>query len=158
MEAPANALNIDNEFLQMAADRFGMPPEVLQAYRFFEPGGGKLYLVNHDHQPLAAPPPDASGMLFMRTRVRYPKLTTAAALLLGHAAAQNYVDVDDRQFNAYIGRQEFAVSAEQSRDCTGVGYVLIRYRGYVVGVGVFYPRENGGVIESMFPKGWSPVK
>jgi NOL1/NOP2/sun family putative RNA methylase len=155
--SPANTLDVDNEFLQIVVDRFGLLLEELQAYRCFEPGGGKLYLVNHDHHPPTIPQPDASGILFMRTRVRYPKLTTAAALLLGHAATKNYVDVDDEQFNAYISRRDFTVPAEQSRRCTGVGYVLVRYRGFVLGVGVFYPRENGGVVESMFPKGWSPV-
>jgi NOL1/NOP2/fmu family ribosome biogenesis protein len=158
MNPRTNTFDADNEYLQIVVDRFGIPPEHFQNYRLFEPGGGKLYLVNHDHQAPIAPQPDAEGMLFMRIRVRYPKLTTAAALLFGDAATRNYVDVDDRQAKAYTSRQNFEMSNEQRQHCTDVGYILIRHRGYTLGVGLYYPRENGGVVESMFPKGWSPVK
>ncbi len=154
----APEIDSNSAFVEIVSERFGISAEQFQRYHLFERGRGKLYWVNRDHQPPVTPPPDASGMLLMRTRVRYPKLTTAAAMLVGRAATQNYVDVNHTQMQAYISRQNFAVSLEQARRCTGVGYVLIRHRGYVLGVGLFYPRETGGEVQSMFPKGWSPVK
>jgi NOL1/NOP2/fmu family ribosome biogenesis protein len=120
----------------------------------------RVYLVNQDHRPPVRPEPDAVGLYFMKTRIKYPKLSTAAALHLGAKATHNYLEVDRQQVEAYVNRRVFWVSAEQARLCTGPGYVLIRHRGFTLGVAFFKPDEmdSGGEVGSLFPKGWSPGK
>ncbi|MCB0167428.1 MAG: RNA methyltransferase, partial [Anaerolineae bacterium] len=160
VEWPANISPEARDLSQAVLDRFGLsidnvPPNVL-----FQPSNWRIYLVNPDHRPCPAPTPDASGMIFIKTKGKYPKLSTAAAQLFGGQATRNYLELDDQQAALYLARQEFNVPAAQSRFCTGPGYVLMRYRGFTLGVAVYYPHqeEAGGIVQSLFPKGWSPVK
>ena len=149
---------IPADILPIISERFGIAPDVFSKYVLFKPGTRGAYLVNRENCPPTMPEPDAVGMLFMKTRVRYPKLSTAASMLLGPNATRNLIELDLRQTHAYLNRQTIGVSAEQARHCTGKGYVLLKHRGFVLGVGVFWPDEDnqGGTVESMFPKGWSP--
>ena len=80
-------------------------------------------------------------------------------MLFGSTASRNYLEVDHQQAQAYVRRQDFYASAVQSRQCTGFGYVLVRYQGYVLGVALYQPNESdgGGLVRSLFPKGWSPT-
>lgn len=147
------------DVLHQLTARFGLTAERLTPYRLFQQSKRRIYAVPPDHHPPAAPPPDAIGLLFMKTRLKYPKLSTAAAQAFGAAATQNYIDTDKTQIEAYVNRRTFSVSAEQTQACTGVGYVLVRHRGFTLGVGLYRPGEDGhGLVESMYPKGWSPTK
>ncbi len=96
----------------------------------------------------------------MKTSLRYPKLSTAAAMLFGSKATRNYLDLDQQQIRAYTTRQDFYVSAAQSHHCTQMGYILVRHQGFVLGVALYQPDASGrgGLIRSMFPKGWSPAE
>ncbi len=98
-------------------------------------------------------------MVFLKTGIRYPKLSTATAMAFGLGASQNYLEVGRRQAQAYFRREDFHPSAAQSRLCTGFGYVLVRHQGYVLGVAMYHPDQtgSGGLVRSMFPKGWSPT-
>jgi NOL1/NOP2/sun family putative RNA methylase len=148
-------------YLAMVVERFGLTPADLAPYRLTHYGERRAYLLNADHRRIAAPPPDAAGMQFMRTRTNFPKLSTAAAIHLGGGASRNFIDLDEAQFAAYIERREFAVSAGQAGRCDhgATGYVLARYRGFTLGVAMFRQLPGGGgVAESLFPKGWSPYQ
>jgi NOL1/NOP2/sun family putative RNA methylase len=147
------------QYLAMVADRFGLAPADFAPYRLTHSGQRRAYLVNADHGRLTAPAPDAVGMQFMRTRTNYPKLTTAAAIHLGGGATRNFIEMDAAQYGAYVERREFSVSAAQAGRCdrSATGYVLVRYRGFTLGVGMFRPSPEGaGTVESLFPKGWAP--
>jgi NOL1/NOP2/sun family putative RNA methylase len=147
------------EYLELVAERFGIGPETFEPYRLFQPNQKRIYAVSRDHRPPTSPRPDASGMYFMKTRLRYPKLSTAAAIAFGQQAARNYLELEAEQVGAYINRQEIQVTAGQSRACTGLGYVVIRHRGIPLGLALYWPAPTGGgVVESLFPKGWSPGK
>lgn len=160
VEWPANIPPEARALSQSVLDRFGLSIDDMAPNVLFQPSNWRIYLVNPDHQPCPAPPPDASGMIFIKTKGKYPKLSTAAAQLLGRQATRNYVEVDDRQAALYLARQDFDVPAAQSQFCTGPGYVLVRYQGFGLGVAVYYPdpQGTGAVVQSLFPKGWSPVK
>ena len=150
------ALAVEEErepWLTILSDRYGIDPSNFDDYVIFREGRKGVYIVNADHQPPVKPKPDTIGMLFMRTDGKYPKMTTAAALQFGHLASKNVVDLASEQVQAFVGRQTFDVGAEQLGNVTGVGYVILRYKSYVVGVGVY--REHLGIVESLFPKGWS---
>lgn len=142
----------------MLTDRFGIEPSQLQPYRLFQPHRKRAYIVAQHHQPPEAPRPDAIGMVFMKTKIKFPKLSTAAALLLNDSIIRNFVELTTSQVEDYHHRREVRLSAEQSRACTGLGYVLVRYQGRALGIGFFHPTEaEGGILNSLFPKGWSPI-
>lgn len=156
----AQTLSPETErLLQGALQRHGLGIDALEPNVFYQPGRWRVYLTNPDHRHLAAPDPEASGMVFLNTKSKFPKLSTAAAQWIGHAVTKNYVDLDERQTTAYLARRDVEISAAQSRRCTGTGYVVVRCRGFGLGMAVFYPAETGagGLLRSMFPKGWSPV-
>lgn len=147
------------DLLRHLAERFGLTAKRLVPYILVRQSARRIYALAPDHHPPVAPRPDASGLLFMKTRLKYPKLSTAAAQVFGSAASHNYIDTDQAQIEAYVNRQSFPVSARQTQTCTGVGYVLVRHQGFTLGVGLYRPDQaGGGVVESMYPKGWSPTK
>lgn len=141
---------------RLVIEHFGMAPEMFDSLRVFPRSKRRVYVVNADHRPPPQPAPDATGMLLLNTHIKYPKLSTSAAILLGQAATRNVVDLTPPQMQAYLNRQTAELSAGQVQRCGGKGYVIARYRGYSLGVGVFHPGESGGALESMFPKSWSP--
>lgn len=156
---PLGDPSISMEPVEIFAERFGISPASLGGLALFEQKEKRVFMVSRDHQPPRQPQPDAVGTAFMSTRLKYPKLSTAAAMLLGRAATKNYINLTPQQVQAYVNRQDFSVSTRQSTYCTGIGYVLVRYRGFVLGVALYRPANSGGgVVQSMFPKGWSPNK
>ncbi len=120
----------------------------------FQSGRRRAYLVSAGHLPPAQPTPDATGLLLAKTAVKFPKLSTAAAMLLGATATRNFVDVDAAQARAYFNRQQFAVTAAQTESCLEPGYVLVRHQGFTLGVGVFFSEQR--LVASLFPKAWAP--
>jgi hypothetical protein len=149
-----------NTLYDILAERFGLLPEVFEPNLLYQANPKRVYMVNRDHRPPARPAPDAVGLYFLKTRIRYPKLSTAAAIHVGAGATRNYLEVDRPQVEAYVNRQVFEVSTEQARHCTGPGYVLLKHQGFSLGVAFFEPggTGGGGEVGSLFPKGWSPAK
>lgn len=140
-------------WLTILSDRFGIDPAHFDDYVIFREGRKGVYITNRDQQPPQKPKPDAVGMLFMRTDGKYPKLTTSAALRFGNLASKNVVDLEAAQVQAFMGRQDFEVDAAQVQNVSGTGYIILRYRGRVVGLGVY--RQHLSLVESLFPKGWA---
>ena len=140
-------------WLSLLSERFGMNSADFDDYIIFREGKKGVYLTNRAQQPPQKPKPDSVGMLFMHTDGKYPKLTTAAAMQFGHLARKNIVDLQPAQVQMLMGRQDFEIAADQTQNVMGTGYVILRYQGFVVGLGVY--REHLNLIESLYPKGWS---
>lgn len=149
-----------DELLKILAVRFGLGSDAFGDNIVFRKSKDRVYLATPDHYPPKKPRPDAFGMHFMKTDMKFPKLSTAAAQAFGRHAGRNFIDLDGLQAQAYLNRQRLAVSADQTGSCTGMGYVLLRHQGFVLGVGLFSPNEAGasGTVGNMYPKGWSPNK
>ncbi|MCA9973114.1 MAG: methyltransferase domain-containing protein, partial [Anaerolineales bacterium] len=141
-----------DRWLPLLLERFGFETAVFAPYLLFRWSRKRLYLLPRSHAAAAVPPPDALGMHFMNVDGKYPKLTTAAAMRFGHLAARNWIDLTPPQAAAFFARQDFSLPAAQAAGCSGTGYVLLRYRGYILGVGVYRARQ--GLLESLYPKGW----
>lgn len=152
-ETEAHSPPASLDLVEHVLNRFGLSFSASETAIIFQGSKKRRYLANSDQQPPARPAPDALGLAFINTHSKYPKLTTAAAMLLGSEAKQNFIELDEKQRDAYLDRQEVTVSAGQARACTGPGYVLVRYQGFTLGVGVYRP--DSGLLESMFPKGWA---
>ena len=140
-------------WLTILLDRFGIEPANFDDYVIFREGRKGVYITNRDQQPPQKPKPDAVGMLFMRTDGKYPKLTTAATLRFGALACKNVVDLQPEQLVAFMGRRDFHIEGAQVQNVSGTGYVMLRYQGIVVGLGVY--RQHLHLVESLFPKGWA---
>lgn len=137
----------------IAEERFGIPRSTFDAFTLVQPGKKKVYIIPQDHAPPTRPEPHTIGMPFMRVKMKYPKLTTAAAMQFGPAATRNVVPVGDEQARAYLTREPFVASAPQLESCAGRGYVLIRRDDWVLGVGFLeLDADESGVVKSMFPK------
>ena len=140
-------------WLNWLKDRFGMDMAQFADKRIVLGGSKNAYVGNQDQQPPIAPKLDAFGLPFVRLGGRDPKLTSAAAMAFGQSATRNVLDLEPAQAADFLGRRDVVVTAVQTQQAIQSGYVLLRYRGYVLGVGLY--RQTEGTIESHFPKGWS---
>ena len=141
----------DGDWIGDLAEHYGLPDRLLPEFRLHRQTRRGLHLAAADHAPPAAPAPQGSGLFLYRTNLRPPKLTTAGALLLGLHATRNRLDLTATQRDAYLRREELMPPTQQTRDC-GLGQVLVRYRGFTLGVAVLH---RSGTLGSLFPRKWS---
>jgi len=142
-----------SKYLQYPMERFGFPEQIFDAYVPVKPGNKSVFLVSSPHFPPEAPMPWTMGMSAMRVQLRYPKLTTAAVMAFAGEAMRNKVTLDEKQLRMYLQRERVSLTQEQVSACEGSGYVMVCYRRWGVGIGVY--RKGTSQLESLFPKGWA---
>ena len=144
------------KWLRILEDRFGIPCETFDPYEIIRQNSKSIHIVSRDHQPPTTPRPDIVGMPLMRTKMKHPKITTAAAMAFGADATRNVVRVSRNQADAYLQRETFVAEPRETKSCTGRGYVLVAHLDVILGVG-FYAPENGGggEVRCMYPKAWA---
>ena len=123
-------------------ERFGIPAEVFERLGV-ELGQGAVFVATPEVMGLAAVKPMRKGMRLVRVFPHSVKPTTWAMQVLGRYSARNCIDVTDAQAVGLIGGEQLEVEADAED-----GFVLIRCRGLVVGVG-FYRRP---VLKSQIPR------
>lgn len=142
---------IDPEpWLKHLEERYGIAREHFAPYLLFRTSGQHVTVVARDHAPPTHPEAQNIGIRLLRTHMRFPKLTTDAAMIFGRHATRNVIEVDADQAEAFMARETFAPSSEQTASCTGTGYVIVRHDGIVLGVGLFHTKS--GEVESHVPK------
>ncbi|MEA1049390.1 RsmB/NOP family class I SAM-dependent RNA methyltransferase [Lamprobacter modestohalophilus] len=141
----------DDGWLQGLGEHYGLSTAALAGRCFHRQTRRGLHLMAADHLPPAAPSLQGSGLFAYRTNTRPPKLTTGAALLLGAAASRQTLELSTEQRDRYLRRELWRPSPEQMVDCSP-GQVLVRYRGFTLGVSVLH---RSGDLESLFPSRWS---
>ena len=139
-------------WLGIVTERFGIDPAVFAGFDIVRWSKRGVYLVSQAQQLPTKPRLDSPGLFFMRAGNRYPKMTTAAAMLLGQHATQNRIELTADQAKAYLQRQTITPSEAQTATCTDTGYVILSYRSFPLGLGVFHSKSSQ--IESHFPKAW----
>ncbi len=140
-------------WLGIVTERFGIDPAVFDDFDIVRWSKRGVYLVSRDQQLPLQPRLDSPGLFFMRDSGRYPKMTTAATMLLGQHATRNRIELTTIQAQAYLQRQTITPSAAQTANCTDTGYVVVCNRGYSLGLGIFHAKSNQ--VESHFPKAWT---
>ncbi|WP_168210345.1 hypothetical protein [Persicimonas caeni] len=140
-------------WLTLVEERFGISKTAFDAYFVVRPNKRGLNLVLRDHRPPERPEPQIIGMSFLRTRMRFPKLTTAAAMTFGPLATRNVVALEQSQADQFLSREPFELSAAQAQMCTDTGYVLVRIEDVFMGVGLY--RAEKGTVQSLLPKAWT---
>ncbi len=141
----------DDPVLAEIRRRFGLPPRCYDPYCILPKNKREVCMVAADHRPpvIGRPP---VGLPFLRVGNRYPKLTTAAAMVLGAGATRNCIELSTDQLRAFMARKDFTAATDQIQGISG-GYVMIRYQGFPLGLGCL--QSAGGIIESLYPKNMS---
>lgn len=153
-EAPEVAELVAEPELRWVSDlgtHYGLPEALWQGYRVHRQSHRGLHLVAADHEPPAATPGEGSGVFYLRTNLRPPKLTTAGAMLLGRHATRARLELSAEQRDAYLARREIRPTPAQAGE-TPHGQVIVTYRGFPLGIAVHH---CSGVLESLFPSRWS---
>jgi 16S rRNA C967 or C1407 C5-methylase (RsmB/RsmF family) len=146
-------------------DKFEVAGDPLAGLRVIE-RGDDLQLVAEGHSAPARPAPVSTGVPARRARNHTPKPSTALALMVGDDARARVVEVTAEQRDAYQRRQPIQPTADQLAACQShahlsdggdgtpaKGFVILRYRGVPLGVGLLRPGPPAE-IESQFPRAW----
>lgn len=128
-------------------DRFGL--DDFGGWSFFQPNTKAIAVTNDHLAPPAGVKYNGAGVVFMRTAMAVPKLTTAAAMMFGGAATRGIVDVDPATLDAFFRREDIEVE----RPNGSIDHVLLRCEGVVAGVGRY--RANTATVESTYPRAWA---
>jgi len=134
-------------------EAFGLPPDTFAGVRCFRQGR-HVRAVAADHRVAAGLKTVSTGLALCRADGTRPKLSTVAAMAFGRRARRRVIDLDREQTGAYHARRSFTPAPAQLQRCPAPGYVLLRHRGFVLGVATL---TGDGVVESLFPKPWAWV-
>jgi len=128
------------EVAEMMGSRFGIPPRAFEAVSFFRRGRNIWAFSLADIPDLDY---EALGLRFISVRGRVPKPTTYALQLFGRFATKNAVHLSDGEARRFIAgeRQQLSAPVED-------GYVVVSYRGDVLGCGLY----SRGDLISQLPK------
>lgn len=151
-----NALTEDKFFAykQIMLERFSIPEEKIDQFFYDQASHKGIYMRNQDHVIPDSLKRDVTGLLCIKTKTNFPKLSTGAAGVLGRYAQRHVIVLDESQFHAYLQRQEIILNKNQCQHCDSTGFVVVKYGDYVAGMGLYLtPHEGRGTrLQSLYPK------
>lgn len=107
----------------------------------------------------SAPAIDRAGIEFLRVDMATPRLTTAASMTWAGDARRNVVDLGREQCLDYLRRNPNTLDSRQRQQCSGRGFILVRHRGWGLGVGFLESTrpddDNFGRLQSMYPSAFA---
>jgi NOL1/NOP2/fmu family ribosome biogenesis protein len=120
--------------------RFGIPECAFDGYQFFRKAQSVWIISDSDLPRLSY---ETLGMRIMSLKDRPWKPTTSALQIFGGHASKNLVHLDEEQARVFLagGIQPFESDSEP-------GYVVVFYRGEVLGCGLYSHRK----LVSQIPK------
>ena len=131
---------------------FGVPAETFDGYRFYKKGEKKIWAVSEEtaeslggDEVLDAVEYETVGLPLMRVGGEHDKPTTDALQRFGDSATRKTADVDADGARAFVRGE----TVEREYDVEDLGYVVVRYKGEVLGCGLYFPGE----LRSQVPKG-----
>lgn len=139
--------------------RYGFSNSDLQRYHYFKASSKGYYMINADNQmcsdsPLSTLAYDASGLFCLKTKIPYPKLSTASAMLLGSKATTNRLDISRSQLHQYLQTQALELTSSQQHAFNRSGFVTVCFDSVCVGMGLLLADSTAkpGLLLSQFPK------
>lgn len=148
------AVDVSDELSQIE-ERFGIAADSFDDFVVFRPNSKWLALVNRDLQLPQRPAVMGLGMPFLYPDMRYPRLTTAAAIRFGHLASRNVIDLDDiATLRDFIDLQVVTFDPQDHPSITGPGHLLVRHRGLILGLGNCRRDTPQWTLLAMVPKAW----
>lgn len=139
----------EQETLAPLFERFGLPQEQLHTSHWTRQGRRNLYFHTKDLEPPEAPIPDNKGLLVCTEGPKYTKLTTIGAMVWSPHATRHTIELTKTQKEAYLQRQTCIVSPQQSTLCEEPGIVIVRYKKWGIGTGLW---KKDNTLESLYPK------
>ncbi len=139
-------------YLDDLQDRFDFADDILKQYRYSFASSKGFYFANRDSFLPPGLKADATGLLFMKTRISHPKLVTSPAMMLAPYARKNIIHLTQPQCEAYFKLQDIAVTEEQVSLCTDTGYVLVFYNEIPLGTAIYFANPGKLYLRSLFPK------
>ncbi len=126
------------EYHQDVIERFGLPEDIAAQFRFARLSNKGLYCINRDNQPPDRIKLDATGLFCLKTSIQFPKLSTAAAMLIGHLATRHVVHVSAEQRDAYLAKDDIELVLDQVTPEFTTGYVVVIYYKTPLGLGLYF--------------------
>jgi len=148
---PARLLASDLNFLQ---ERFDFPTAVWDEHLVFHRSPKKLSYHPELHEIPEGLRLEELGQNFMKVNFRFPKLSTAAARVLGHTASKNRVTLNRQQYCSYMQGEDLFLTDDEAQGITSDGYVMVFYAGAVMGLGLSQKLEGVFRLRSLFPRDW----
>lgn len=124
----------------MMESRFGIPPAAFEGVSFFRRGRNVWAFSLPEIPDLRC---ESVGLRFISVRGKVPKPTTTALQLFGRVATKNVVDLSSDQAERFIAGERQRLEADVED-----GYVVVSYRGGVLGCGLY----SEGELISQLPK------
>lgn len=127
------------------AQRFGIEPELLQRFRFWQRGSRLLWVALPHVQPLEGVTVEGLGMPLLQHTPRGPKPKTFALQYLAPWIRASVVELADE-----AAAWRFVSGQSQNLVAEGVspGYVLVRFGPFALGCGLY----GRGQLHSLMPK------
>ncbi|MDA8017322.1 MAG: hypothetical protein MPN21_07715 [Thermoanaerobaculia bacterium] len=141
-------------YFELVEERFGIPRRVFEPYVVFQPNKQNLWIVDRGLRIPDRPPHHTVGIPFFYVNMRFPRLTTLAAVKFGHDAVRNVFDASDGETAMLLHRHEIRVDRGRAASMTGHGYVMLRRHGLPIGLGFFHPEDDGDWLRGMLPRSW----
>ena len=134
--------------------RFLFKEDVLQQFALQQLSNRGIYMVDYDHELPPQLSKDVSGLIFMKTGTKFSKLSTGAAMILGHYAKRHVIALASNQLDRYLQREDCELSPQQLTLCDSTGFVIVTYKGYVAGLGLYLSAHHDMPprLQSLFPK------
>ncbi len=142
-------------YLESLEERFAIPRAFFDDYLLFRSSTKRLSIVRRDVVLPERPAPQTVGMPFYKTKSKYPRLTTSAALKFGHLARRNTVELSRDETIELVLEGEIRLPPEKASALEGTGYVLPRYSGHALTIAFFRLEAAGdGLLVGAVPKAW----
>lgn len=134
-------------------DQFDFPAALKEHYIFDQASRRGIYMLNKDHCIPEGLSYDVSGLLCVKTKTNFPKLSTGAVGVLGQKASKNTVTLNEQQFAAYLRREETILLPSQIEQVTATGFVIVCYQEFIAGTGLFLSQtpDQPPRLRSLFP-------
>jgi 16S rRNA C967 or C1407 C5-methylase (RsmB/RsmF family)/NOL1/NOP2/fmu family ribosome biogenesis protein len=141
-KTPPSLMSIEHDKKELdltpIVDRFGFAKDLFNAFHFNQASYKGWTIAPNDHAFPENLRLDASGLFFYKTAIRFPKLSTAAAMVFGKYAAKNCIELDAQGRDLYLAKEDQVITPEQKQHVTDTGYVLVFYQGFCLGVGLYF--------------------
>ena len=141
-------------YFSILRDRFGLEENIFQKYVVVQYNSKTVSVVNADHRHLITERPVYSGLPFMKRNMKFPKLSTPAAMEFGKFMNKHTVRLHHEQTDQYFRNERFFVEAKQVNNFEEDGYCLLTCDRFALGLGLLFSRNGLLEVVSKYPKAW----
>lgn len=141
-------------YFELVHERFGVPLDVFEPYVVFQPNRQNLWIADRSLRLPARPEHHTVGIPFFYVNMRFPRLTTMAAVKFTEHAGRNVFDARDEEVAMLLHRHEIRVDPQRASRLGDTGYAILRHRGFGVGLGFFHREDDGDWMRGMLPRSW----